>query len=62
MAGAAATARTRTFPSTEFPKPIGMRFLVKALSGAGAVVRVDIDASDAAEARRLAAGQGLSVL
>ncbi len=39
-----------------------MRFLVKALSSAGAVVRVDIDAGDAAEARRLAAGQGLSVL
>jgi general secretion pathway protein F len=39
-----------------------MKFLVKALSAAGAVVRVDIDAGDAAEARRIALGQGLNVL
>lgn len=39
-----------------------MRFLVKALSTAGAVVRVGIDAVNAAEARRLAVGQGLDVL
>lgn len=39
-----------------------MRFLVKGMSDAGAVVRVAIDAGDAAEARRVATGQGLSVL
>jgi general secretion pathway protein F len=39
-----------------------MRFLVKALSPEGAVVRVGIDAGNATEARRLADGQGLKVL
>lgn len=39
-----------------------MKFLVKGLSTSGAVTRVDIDAGDAAEARRIALAQGLTVL
>jgi len=39
-----------------------MEFNVKALRGAGDVVHVTIGAADAAEARRIAAGQGLGVV
>jgi general secretion pathway protein F len=39
-----------------------MRFLVKALASDGSVVRIGVDAGDAAEASRLAALQGLRVL
>ncbi|CAD5369848.1 Type II secretion system protein [Rubrivivax sp. A210] len=39
-----------------------MKFVVKGLQGTGDVVRLTVEASDAADARRVAGGQGLNVL